>query len=512
MVSERIAAEHGRKMAFDYLVKLEGLYDGPEDTTRFYWPEEETPPMSRLRFIEEVLFGVCGMDPGEIFCLQDNYREKGYDVTFCNDEVHMRALDAFKKKPVKGLRLRRSYGDNMRIVTLHMYNPRVSKEAVMGFVGRYAQVLKGTTEKMVGDYGIWTGTWRMATWLRSDPEGYEGRAHPPAFFEIGRDRGYLQYWRQPPFCRRCRRSGHTYGTCDEEVRCRLCSETGHKAAGCTRSRACHGCGSRTHMVRDCPGRGGAAGGATGGGVRADVVGTGVAARRTVGPLPPGGAPPTAGGRGSAAVKESVKVAATTVTPVVAGPGKGGARTAGVTERETVGSPPTTGGSSSADERGSAEVATPPEAPVVAGPEKGEVRSGTTAFNGEGAQPPGAVKKKMRTVGEPVDVMDTLDVFDSLDVFAFGVTARETVGPPPTTGGSDSAGERGRAAVATPTTAPVVAGTVTGEWADHCELCESLSHKTERCRKYGNVICHKCGSPEHLRGTAQHDSICDYVDV
>lgn len=74
--------------------------------------------------------------------------------------------------------------------------------------------------------------------------------HPPAYFNIGADKGYLFYSRQPPFCRRCRRYGHNEGRCEEE-RCRRCSKLGHTAKECSVPKTCHSCGSLDHLMKEC---------------------------------------------------------------------------------------------------------------------------------------------------------------------------------------------------------------------------------------------------------------------
>uniref|UniRef100_A0A9J7ZNB8 CCHC-type domain-containing protein n=1 Tax=Cyprinus carpio carpio TaxID=630221 RepID=A0A9J7ZNB8_CYPCA len=85
--------------------------------------------------------------------------------------------------------------------------------------------------------------------LRTE-NGLEGLMHPPAQFNIGADKGYLFYSRQPPFCRRCRRYGHNDGGCEEQ-RCLQCAQLGHIAKECTVPKSCHSCGSLDHLMRDC---------------------------------------------------------------------------------------------------------------------------------------------------------------------------------------------------------------------------------------------------------------------
>uniref|UniRef100_A0A6Q2ZND6 CCHC-type domain-containing protein n=1 Tax=Esox lucius TaxID=8010 RepID=A0A6Q2ZND6_ESOLU len=86
-----------------------------------------------------------------------------------------------------------------------------------------------------------------------DQEGLDGLLHPPAFFSIGADRGYLFYSGQPPFCRNCRSFGHQAAGCGM-VRCRNCGLSGHVFADCKEPRVCNGCGVQGHIFCDCPAR------------------------------------------------------------------------------------------------------------------------------------------------------------------------------------------------------------------------------------------------------------------
>uniref|UniRef100_A0A671NF48 CCHC-type domain-containing protein n=1 Tax=Sinocyclocheilus anshuiensis TaxID=1608454 RepID=A0A671NF48_9TELE len=138
---------------------------------------------------------------------------------------------------------------NFRVITMHMYNPYVTDEALMAFLARYAEVL--TPARYVRDrVGLWTGKRQFQVLLRTEENGLEGVMHPPAQFNIGADKGYLFYSRQPPFCRRCRRYGHNDGGC-EEPRCLQCALLGHTAKECSAPKSCHSCGSLDHLMRDC---------------------------------------------------------------------------------------------------------------------------------------------------------------------------------------------------------------------------------------------------------------------
>ncbi|KAJ7985690.1 hypothetical protein DPEC_G00343070 [Dallia pectoralis] len=102
-------------------------------------------------------------------------------------------------------------------------------------------------------FGIWAGRRQFRVSLKKDQEGFDGLLHPPAFFNIGGDRGYLFYSGQPPFCRHCRSFGHQAAGC-ERLKCRNCGEIGHVVAECRAPRFCNGCGAQGHIFKDCPAR------------------------------------------------------------------------------------------------------------------------------------------------------------------------------------------------------------------------------------------------------------------
>ena len=241
---------------------------GPKNTLRFYWPQEEYPVMARDDFAKELLIGFLGLKLEEVLCLQDNPRDKGYDVTFHDNGTLTRVKDFLKKefrkmdrnKMLKGLRIYDLFPKEMRLVTVHMYDPHVKEGDIVAFLGGFGRVYTDDVEKVMDRAGFWTGKRTFHVKLNSDPNGQDGLAHPPAFFAIGADRGYLSYHRQPPFCKKCRVSGHNEKKCGEGAICRFCSSKEHGTKDCPRPRECHACGSLDHLLKDCPGRGVAGGG------------------------------------------------------------------------------------------------------------------------------------------------------------------------------------------------------------------------------------------------------------
>lgn len=192
----------------------------------------------------------------DVYCIQWNQQEKAFDVTLRNVDVYRRVAEVCRKEaelqPLASYKILNLDRPNFRTVTLHMFNPFVTDLALAQFLGQYGEVV--TAARYVKDpMGFWTGRRQFQVLLSSDPQGPDGLRHPPAFFSLGGDRGFLFYTRQPAFCRRCRKSGHTEAGCTG-VCCRFCGQVGHEAKECTAPKACHGCGGLDHLYRSCPDR------------------------------------------------------------------------------------------------------------------------------------------------------------------------------------------------------------------------------------------------------------------
>ena len=236
---------------------------GPKNTARFQWPAgDEFPAMDRDQFGKDVLIGACHLKPEDVLCLQDNPREKGYDVTFFEWSTLMRVKDIIVRQRdtrIIGVSMTPLSSKRLRFVTVHMYDPHVTSEAIVAFLGKFGRVYPEKEKKVLDNAGFWTGKRTFPVVLKSDPMGYDELLHPPAFFTIGADRGYLSYHRQPPFCKKCRGSGHREKDCKKGAICRFCSSKEHEAKDCTRAKDCHACGSAGHLLKDCPVRSGTGG-------------------------------------------------------------------------------------------------------------------------------------------------------------------------------------------------------------------------------------------------------------
>lgn len=227
---------------------------GLRNSVRFVWKEKAIG--GREWFIKTLLIEGLKTDPGQVFCLQWNAPENGYDLTLHSQVSCDRLLATCKAKaeevPVSLFRVEPLCQRGVRVVTVHMYNPHVGDAAVALFLGRYGKVDK-PVKYLRDSYGIWSGRRQFRVLLRDDPDSSDGLQHPPAYFSLGGDRGFLFYSGQPSFCRQCRSFGHMAAGCTQFC-CRNCGGAGHAAASCAAPRVCHGCGATGHLFRDCPSR------------------------------------------------------------------------------------------------------------------------------------------------------------------------------------------------------------------------------------------------------------------
>jgi len=226
---------------------------GLRNTLRFQMKESAVEMMEREVFARVILLDKLKLKVDEVYCLQTNRMEKCFDVTLTTVELYKEVMDKVGKSGKDGIMGKFNVVSldrpNFRVITLHMFNPYVTDEALTTFLANYAEVL--TPARYLKDgVGLWTGKRQFQVLLKTNESGFEGLMHPPAYFNIGADKGFLFYSRQPPFCRRCRRYGHDDGRCGEE-RCRRCSKLGHTAKECSMPKTCHSCGSLDHLMKDC---------------------------------------------------------------------------------------------------------------------------------------------------------------------------------------------------------------------------------------------------------------------
>ena len=231
-----------------------GTGAGFPNTLRFRWtnPESGEAFAERVPFIREVLFGALGLRLEDLICAQRNNALRFFDVTLASEAVYGRVLEQRsvlgghplgKLFTVHGL-----WQSGRRMVTVHVFNPFVSADTVRQFLIQYGEVQPG--ERMVRDeLGVWNGRRQFLIDLREDGNG--GFIHPPAYFSLGSNKGYLFYRGQPAFCRGCLKHGHEVSGC-RDIACKNCLGKGHLAKDCTNPRRCRGCGGEGHLAHSCP--------------------------------------------------------------------------------------------------------------------------------------------------------------------------------------------------------------------------------------------------------------------
>ena len=234
-----------------------------KNTLRFVWKKTDAPIMQRKLFGKEVLLDCLKLKVEEVFCLQENPLEKAWEVTFQTSDLTERMFGQCQRRggeePLSFFDIEDLHRMDERLITVHMFNPHVPEKDIIKFLESYGEMLAPPV-KQKDSLGFWTGRTLFSVKLKTDENGYDCLAHPPALFSIGADRGYCFYARQPPFCKKCRGRGHKEANCNVAKKCRFCLSAEHLAADCTRPKACHTCGSTDHLRKDCPERGGAVGG------------------------------------------------------------------------------------------------------------------------------------------------------------------------------------------------------------------------------------------------------------
>ena len=229
---------------------------GLRNTLQFVWKNKGQQIGNREWFIKTVIIEGLKVDPGHVYCLQRNMAAEGYDLSLNSEALYRRCMDTCKEKaasePFSNFQVYPLCRLDLKVITVHVYNPYVGDDSIGAFLGRFGKVSPGVRYLRDG-YGIWSGRRQFRVALNRDPDGAEKLAHPPAYFSIGADRGYLFYSGQPSFCRHCRSFGHVATGCNL-LKCRNCGKPGHGAATCREARVCNGCGKQGHLFKDCPNR------------------------------------------------------------------------------------------------------------------------------------------------------------------------------------------------------------------------------------------------------------------
>ncbi|MBN3323669.1 ZCHC3 protein, partial [Atractosteus spatula] len=228
-----------------------------KDSIRFTLRDREEPgTWTRDKFKTFVLKKVLDVKLPDILCLQD-YCDRGiFELTLVSSELCFelwrKILERKGEAPLSLFRVTPMFAGSLRKMTVFVFDPFVSEEDIEVFLNEFV-LLQGKGERELDSEGVWTG--RRVYWMRLRFGGTEegGVLHPPAFFEIGSERGYLVYPGQPLACRRCGVLGHYAAKCTM-VFCSRCKERGHVLKACRKEVRCFSCGELGHVFRSCVGR------------------------------------------------------------------------------------------------------------------------------------------------------------------------------------------------------------------------------------------------------------------
>ena len=210
------------------------------DRRWFFWRDVAVGPWPRDDFTRGVIMGMLKLTPAEVYCLQNNVQERGFDVTLMTGAIATSVLAMCRargqERPFCLYEVIEMDKQNLRVVTVTMFSPRVPEQSIAAFLGRYGSVV--TAVRPVRDvFGFFDGRRQYQLLLGDDPEGVDGLSHPLARFAIGAVKGRLYYARQPPNCGRCQDVRHSDAACPG-IRCRGCG-----ARECSVPKTCHGSGS-----------------------------------------------------------------------------------------------------------------------------------------------------------------------------------------------------------------------------------------------------------------------------
>uniref|UniRef100_A0AAY4DTC5 CCHC-type domain-containing protein n=1 Tax=Denticeps clupeoides TaxID=299321 RepID=A0AAY4DTC5_9TELE len=208
--------------------------------------------VSLLGLLAKIKCSIC-LKASDIVCVQRNGPQRFVDVTVLADGSFTTMLEACRDKKEEGLKeytMEQLWWADKKIITVHVFNPFLPAETVRKYLQQFVDLQPGHRE-MRDELGIWNGRRQFQARLRSDPLAPDGLCHPPGYFNIEGNRGYLFYPQQPPFCRLCLGRGHTADACTN-MRCRNCLDKGHMAKDCTGPRRCRICGGDDHLARACP--------------------------------------------------------------------------------------------------------------------------------------------------------------------------------------------------------------------------------------------------------------------
>ena len=111
--------------------------------------------MLRDEFVGKVLFEFLQVKPEDLFCLQWNAAEQGFDVSLISSGVFERLkLECQGKadeEPLSAFKVFSLERKNLKIVTVHMFNPYVGDKTVIFF----GEIWTGAVQRQILEGRIW---------------------------------------------------------------------------------------------------------------------------------------------------------------------------------------------------------------------------------------------------------------------------------------------------------------------------------------------------------------------
>lgn len=134
---------------------------GLRNTLQFVWKNKGQQIGNREWFIRMVIIEGLKVDPGHVYCLQRNMAAEGYDLSLNSEALYRRCMDTCKEKaasePFSNFQVYPLCRLDLKVITVHVYNPYVGDDSIGAFLGRFGKVSPGVRYLRDG-YGIWSGS------------------------------------------------------------------------------------------------------------------------------------------------------------------------------------------------------------------------------------------------------------------------------------------------------------------------------------------------------------------
>lgn len=188
--------------------------------------------ISLEHIVRKILAELAGFGVANIFCIQEFPATCKYDISFYSKADCLNFFEFVKEHKdheyLKYVSITPLFATTERMVTEHMYNPFTDVKLTKAFLANYCLMVRGGVQQK-NVFEIFNGHLRFWVKLLPYPEFIGGVMHPPANFSVGGNKGYLYYYEQPHFCRKCFRYGHVSEDCTNGTTCRNCKQSGHEA-------------------------------------------------------------------------------------------------------------------------------------------------------------------------------------------------------------------------------------------------------------------------------------------